>query len=185
VNINAKLISAGNPNNSIEKNIKEAMKKGDSIGGIVECRVNGLPAGLGEPFFDPMDAVLGHIILSIPGIKGVDFGLGFGAAYIFGSEYNDAIADKKGKTKTNNAGGINGGISNGNELYFTVAVRPTASISLGQETVNIKTGKKTKIKVEGRHDTCFAVRVPVVVESATAIALADLMLLEQKIKRVQ
>jgi chorismate synthase len=184
VNINAKLISAGNPNKSIEANIKDAMKKGDSIGGIVECKVKGLPAGLGEPYFNPIDAVLGHMILSIPGIKGVDFGLGFGAAYVFGSEYNDSISDKKGKTTTNNAGGINGGISNGNELYFTVAVRPTASVSLPQHTVDIKTGKKKTIKVQGRHDTCFAVRVPVVVEAATAIVLADLMMIEQKIKRI-
>jgi chorismate synthase len=184
IDINAKLISAGNPNNSIEKNIKDAMKKGDSIGGIVECRIKGLPAGLGEPFFDPIDAVLGHMILAIPGIKGLDFGLGFGASYVFGSEYNDPIVDLKGKTATNNAGGINGGISNGNELYFTVAVRPTASVSLSQHTVDIRTGKKKNIKVEGRHDTCFAVRVPVVVEAATAIVLADLMFLEQRIKRL-
>jgi len=97
---------------------------------------------------------------------------------MLGSEHNDEIIDESGKTKTNNAGGINGGISNGNDIYFRVAVKPTSSISLKQQTINLQTGKPEKLEIKGRHDTCIALRVPVILESVTAIALADLMLLK-------
>lgn len=184
VRIDAELISAGSAGGSIEKNISIALKDGDSVGGVIECKVNGLKFGLGEPFFDSVESLLSHALFAVPGVKGVEFGLGFAAAKTYGSKCNDVLINADGKTKTNNSGGINGGITNGNELYFKVAVKPTSSIAKEQETVDLKTGKKTKIKIEGRHDVCFALRVPVIIEAVTAMVLADLMMLEQKIPRV-
>jgi chorismate synthase len=178
-------------NIKIEAGVKElggsvdkAIKAGDSLGGVIECKVKGLPAGLGEPFFDSLESLISHAVFAVPGIKAIEFGAGFKAAFMKGSEYNDVILDRNGRTKTNNSGGINGGISNGNDVVFRVAVRPSASIGLAQDTVDISNGKKTKIKVEGRHDVCFALRVPVIIEAVTAMVLVDMMLCEQKIKRV-
>jgi chorismate synthase len=131
-----------------------------------------------------MESLISHAVFAVPGIKAIEFGAGFKAAFMKGSEYNDVILDRKGRTRTNNSGGINGGISNGNDVVFRVAVRPSASIGLVQNTINISTGKRTKIKVEGRHDVCFALRVPVIIEAVTAMVLVDMMLREQKIKRV-
>ena len=181
--ITAKLLEAGG-NDHIEENIENALEEGDSIGGIIECRATGVPVGLGEPFFDAADALLAHIIFAIPGIRGLEFGTGFQSAKMKGSQCNDPILDADGMTATNNAGGINGGITNGNELYFRVAVKPTSSISKEQRTINLKMGERTSLIVTGRHDACFALRLPVVLEAATAIVLADLMLLEQKIQRI-
>lgn len=183
VTIEAKLVEAGG-NDRIEENLEKAMEANDSIGGIVECRVNGLPAGLGEPFFDKTDALLSHAIFAIPGIRGLEFGAGFAAASMRGSECNDPILDDTGKTASNHSGGLNGGITNGNELFFRVAAKPTSSISREQATVNLQSGEQTKLIVEGRHDACFALRLPVVIEAVTAITLADLMLLEQQVPRV-
>ncbi len=159
--------------------------EGDSIGGVIECRCSGVPAGLGEPFFDSTESVIAHLALSIPGVKGIEFGAGFKAAAMRGSEYNDEILDAEGHTSTNNSGGICGGITNGNELLFRVVIRPTASIAKEQETVDLKTGERATIAVDGRHDACIALRAPVVVEAAAAIALADLMLVEGKTPRVK
>lgn len=167
-----------------ENVIEEAMKEGDSVGGIIQCTVAGLSPGLGEPFFDSVESMLSHAMFSIPGIKGVEFGVGFKCAHMHGSEYNDEILDSTGRTGTNNCGGINGGLTNGNPLVFQVAVRPTASISKKQKTTNLKSGKQVPLKVEGRHDACIALRVPVVVEAMTALVLADLMIQEQAIPRV-
>ena len=183
VSIEAKLVEAGG-SDRIEENIEKAMEENDSIGGIIECRVNGLPVGLGEPFFDKTDAMLGHAIFAVPGIRGLEFGAGFAAAKMRGSECNDPILDGSGKTATNNSGGLNGGITNGNELFFRVAVKPTSSISREQTTINLQNGEQTTLMVEGRHDACFALRLPVVIEAVTAIVLADLMLLEQCVTRV-
>jgi chorismate synthase len=183
VNITASIIEAGG-NNRIEENVEKALAKGDSIGAILECRTIGVPVGLGEPFFDSVESLLSHIIFAIPGIKGIEFGAGFASAKMKGSQCNDPIIDLEGTTATNNSGGINGGITNGNELYFRVAAKPTSSISKEQTTVNLKTGEKTSLVVTGRHDACFALRLPVIIEAATAIVLADLMLLEQKIQRI-
>ncbi|MBU0591730.1 chorismate synthase [Candidatus Micrarchaeota archaeon] len=179
IKIEAKLIEIHGSKNEdgMEKEINNAIRDGESVGGIIECRVNGLPVGLGEPFFDSFESLLSHAIFSIPGIKGIEFGAGFGCAEMLGSEFNDEILTANGKTKTNNAGGINGGITNGNELVFRVAIRPTASISKEQKTINLKTGKQTGIKIEGRHDACIALRTPVIVEAVTAIVLADLKML--------
>lgn len=183
IQIDANLVEAGgNPN--IEEAIDKAVEEQDSIGGVIECRVQNLPVGLGEPFFDSLESVLAHMMFSIPAVKGIEFGSGFQAAQMKGSEHNDNILSMDGKTETNHAGGINGGISNGNDLVFRIAIKPTSSISKEQKTLNVKTGKVDSLKVEGRHDLCVALRAPVIVEAATAIVLADFMLLEQNIKRI-
>ena len=110
-----------------EKGLQKAIDTKDSVGGIIECRVNGLPAGLGEPYFDSVEAALANIVFAIPAVRGVEFGTGFAAAKMFGSQHNDAIETMEGKTKTNNAGGVVGGITNGNELVFRLAIKPTSS----------------------------------------------------------
>ena len=168
----------------IEKGLQKAIDAKDSIGGIVECRVTGLPAGLGEPFFDSAESLLAHIVFSIPAIRGVEFGTGFAAAKMFGSEHNDTIANTAGLTNSNHAGGIVGGITNSNELIFRVAVKPTSSTPKEQLSLNWESGTEETLSVKGRHDLCIALRVPVVLESVTAIVLADLLMLEQNIKRI-
>jgi len=183
ISIQARLIEAGGTTD-IQTAIDKAVEEQDSIGGIVECSVKGLPVGLGEPFFDSVESVLSHMIFSIPAIKGIEFGSGFMAAKMKGSEHNDNIVSMDGKTETNNAGGINGGITNGNELIFRIAVKPTSSTSKKQRTMNMKTGKMNDLEVQGRHDTCIALRVPVVLEAATAVVLTDFMLQEQKIPKI-
>jgi chorismate synthase len=183
ININAKLIEAGGMSD-IEKAVEKAMEEDDSIGGIVECTVDNLPIGLGEPFFDSLESLLSHAVFAIPAIKGIEFGSGFNAAKMKGSEHNDNIISADGKTETNFAGGINGGISNGNPLVFRIAVKPTSSTSKPQKTLNIQSGRIEQLKVEGRHDRCIALRVPPVLEGVVAIVLADLMLLEGRIKRI-
>jgi chorismate synthase len=167
-----------------EKGLQKAIDAKDSVGGIVECRVTGLPAGLGEPYFDSIESVLSHILFAIPAVRGVEFGTGFKAATMFGSEHNDAIENMSGKTRTNHAGGVVGGISNGNELVFRLAVKPTSSTPRIQNSLNWDTGATEDFSIKGRHDLCVALRAPVIVEAVTAIVLADFMLLEQKIKRV-
>ena len=124
------------------------------------------------------------MVFSIPAIKGIEFGAGFAAAKMTGSEHNDNIVAQDGSTETNFAGGINGGISNGNEICFRVAVKPTSSTHQTQHTMNIASGRMEDLSIEGRHDVCIALRVPVVVEAAAAIVIADLMLQEQKVNRV-
>jgi chorismate synthase len=160
----------------IDLAVKEAMESGDSIGGLIECQVKNLPIGLGEPFFDKVEAVIAHTIFSIPAIKSLEFGNGIQAAKMKGSENNDPILDDTGKTASNNAGGMNGGITNGNDLLLRVAVKPTSSIKKTQETYSIKSKGIEKLSVRGRHDACIALRLPVIVEAATAVALADLYL---------
>ncbi|MEW6722571.1 MAG: chorismate synthase [Candidatus Micrarchaeota archaeon] len=177
-------ISGQDSAGGMEKAVAEAMAAGDSVGGVVECRVSGLPAGLGEPFFDSAESVLSHAVFSIPAIKGIEFGAGFASARMRGSQCNDEILDESGRTATNNSGGINGGITNGNPLVFRVAVKPTSSIPKEGRTVNMETGSRVPIAVSGRHDSCIALRVPVVLEAVTAAVLADLMITEQKIPRV-
>jgi len=167
-----------------EKGLQKAIDAKDSIGGIVDCKVNGLPVGLGEPFFDSAESLISHAVFAIPAVRGIEFGTGFAAAKMFGSQHNDAIADKTGKTFTNHAGGIVGGITNGNELLFRVAIKPTSSTPIEQQTLNIETGQVESFSVKGRHDLCIALRVPVILEAVTAFVLADLMICEQKIPRV-
>lgn len=167
-----------------EKGLQKAIIAKDSVGGIVECSVNGLPVGLGEPWFDSVESVLSHILFAIPAVRGVEFGTGFAAAKMFGSQHNDAIMEMSGKTKTNHAGGVVGGITNGNELVFRLAIKPTSSTPKEQESLNWDTEKVEKFTIKGRHDLCVALRAPVIVEAVTAIVLADFMMLEQKIPRI-
>ncbi len=183
IDINAQLIEAGGIKD-IEKAIDLAIAENDSIGGVIECRAQNMPIGIGEPYFDSIESLLAHMIFTIPATRGIEFGTGFEAARMKGSEHNDTFIGKDGKTKTNHAGGINGGISNGNELVFRVAIKPTSSTSQKQQTLNFKSGEITDFVVKGRHDTCVALRAPVIVEAVTAIVIADLMLQSQKIKKI-
>jgi len=168
----------------LEKGLQKAIDAKDSIGGLVECKVTGLPIGLGEPFFDSVESLISHAVFAIPAVRGIEFGTGFPAAKMQGIEHNDVIIDALGNTKTNHAGGVIGGITNGNELVFRIAIKPTSSTPKEQQTLNWKTNEIENFSVKGRHDLCIALRVPVVLEAVTAIVLTDLMLLEQKIKRV-
>lgn len=157
--------------------LDEAIREGDSLGAVVECRVEGIDIGYGEPFWDSVESVISHAIFSIPGVRGIEFGDGFAAAAMKGSEHNDPIGPD-GIPMKNGSGGVNGGISNGAPIVFRVAFKPTSSIRKEQETWNFETGKMEKLVVPGRHDACFALRAPVVVEAMTAIALADLALIK-------
>lgn len=168
----------------LDNGLQKAIDNKDSIGGIIECRVKGLPVGLGEPFFDSAESMLAHLVFAIPAVRGIEFGTGFAAAKMYGSQHNDAILNMEGTTKTNHAGGIVGGLTNGNELVFRIAIKPTSSTPKEQNTLNWETGKLENVSVKGRHDLCIALRVPVILEAVTAIVLADLLLLEQGINRV-
>jgi chorismate synthase len=183
VHVEATLIEAGG-SQDITTAVQSAIRNKDSIGGIVACRTRGLPVGLGEPFFDSAESLISHMVFAIPAVKGIEFGAGFSCARMKGSECNDEIININGETRTNNAGGINGGITNGNDIIFKVAVKPTSSIPMIQHTVNLKTGESVELAVGGRHDLCIALRVPVIVEAVTAIVIADLMLIQHKIERV-
>ena len=183
INVEASILEIGGEKD-LEAGLQKAINAKDSIGGIVECRVNNLPLGLGEPFFDSAESLLAHAVFAIPAVKGIEFGAGFAAAKMFGSEHNDAIEDATGKTKTNHAGGIVGGITNGNELVFRIAIKPTSSTPKEQQTLNWETNTVESFSVKGRHDLCIALRVPVVLEAVTAMVLADLMMLEQRIPRI-
>lgn len=156
--------------------IRSAQQSQDSVGGVVECRVQGVKAGLGEPFFDSMESLAAHLLFSVPAVKGVEFGAGFEAARMRGSEHNDPIISADGTTATNHAGGIVGGITNGNEIVARIAVKPTASIAQPQQTFNLESGKVEELVIKGRHDVCITLRAAVVAEAALAIALADLKL---------
>jgi chorismate synthase len=173
-----------NGESDLERGLQNAIDAKDSVGGLVECRVNGLPVGLGEPFFDSVESQIAHIAFAIPAVKGIEFGSGFAAAKMFGSQHNDAIENMEGKTRTNHAGGIVGGITNGNELVFRIAIKPTASTPKEQNSLNWETGQVESFSIKGRHDLCVALRAPVILEAATAIALVDLFLFEQQSKRV-
>lgn len=183
ITISASITEIGGEKN-VESGLQRAIEQKDSVGGVVECRVNGLPAGLGEPFFDSVESLLAHAVFAIPAVRGIEFGTGFAAARMFGVEHNDAILDMEGKTKTNHAGGIVGGISNGNELVYRIAIKPTSSTPKQQHTLNWETGETEDFSVKGRHDLCIALRVPPVLEAVTAIVLADLMCLENKLPRI-
>ena len=159
-----------------EEIISRAAADRDSVGGVVECRVSGVPYNLGEPFFDSVESIIAHLLFSIPGVKGVEFGDGFGAAQRRGSERNDVIIDSQGTTLSNNEGGINGGITNGNDIVVRVAIKPTPSISQEQHTFDFAHGERRALVIGGRHDACIARRAVVVVEAMVALALADLKL---------
>ena len=179
IEVKAELIEVGGQTD-IQKAIHEATLYGDSVGGLIKCTALKVPVGLGEPFFDSVESLISHIIFSIPAIKGISFGSGFDSAKMRGSEHNDSILDIEGHTATNHAGGINGGISNGNDIVFHIAVKPTSSIRTSQNTVDMVSGDINELFIQGRHDACIALRVPVVAEAVTAIVLADLLMLFQR-----
>lgn len=174
INIHARIVEIGGEQD-VEKGLQKAIDEKDSIGGIVECIVSNLPIGLGEPFFDSAESLLSHAVFSIPAVKGIEFGAGFAAAKMFGSIHNDALINADGKTATNNSGGILGGITNGNDLVFRIVVKPTSSTPKEQQTLNVESGNIEPFSVKGRHDLCIALRVPVVLESVTAMVVADLL----------
>lgn len=157
--------------------ILAAKRENDSIGGVIQTAVTGLPAGLGEPWFDSVEGVLSHALFSIGGIKGIAFGAGFRTAELSGSRFNDAFRIEQGRvvTKTNNNGGINGGITNGMPVVFDCAVKPTPSIARPQETVNFVRKENTTLSIEGRHDPAILRRICPVVDSVTALVLCDLL----------
>lgn len=176
ITVNSKIINVLGSANTVEM-IEKVISAHDSAGALLSCTIDNIPAGLGEPFFDSVESLISHIIFAIPGIKGIEFGSGFAAANMKGSEQNDSFIDSNGKTNTNHAGGINGGISNGNPIIFKVAVKPTSSIGMPQATFNFAKNKMDTLVVEGRHDACFALRLPPVIEAAAAIVIVDLMLM--------
>lgn len=157
--------------------IDKAIEEGDSLGAVIECTVPDIDPGYGEPFWDSVESQIAHAVFAIPGVRGIEFGDGFGASRMKGSEHNDPIGPDRRPTK-NGAGGVNGGITNGAPIKFRVAFKPTSSIRKSQQTFNFEKGEMDVLEVPGRHDVCFALRAPVVVEAMTAIALADLVLLK-------
>ncbi|MBE7036583.1 MAG: chorismate synthase [Ruminococcaceae bacterium] len=163
---------------SFAKVIDNAKENSDSVGGVIEALITGVPAGLGSPFFESVESRLSAMLFSVPAVKGVEFGTGFGITELFGSQANDAFCLEKGeiKTKTNHNGGINGGITNGMPLSFSVAVKPTPSIAKPQQTVNIETQTEETIAIHGRHDPCIVPRAVCVIEAAATIVMADLLL---------
>lgn len=159
-----------------ESVVAAAQREGDSVGGVVECTVTGAGRDLGEPFFDSVESVAAHLLFSVPAVKGVEFGSGFEGVRLRGSERNDLIIDSLGTTATNNEGGINGGITNGNPVVVRVAIKPTPSIGRGQQTYNFESQRVEELNIGGRHDACIVLRAAVVVEAVMAIALAELKL---------
>jgi len=153
--------------------LKQAYDEQDSLGGIVKTEIKNCPAGLGEPFFDSFESNLSHLLFSIPGLKAVSFGSGIESSKMKGSIFNDIYINKDGKTLTNNTGGINGGITNGNEIFFTSYFRPASSIKKSQQTINIKTNEKVEISFNGRYDICYVLRTPIIVQAVTSIVLLD------------
>ncbi len=161
----------------MKKEIEKAAEGGDSVGGILETAIIGVPSGVGEPWFDSVESMLSHALFSVPAVKGVEFGAGFAFADMLGSEANDAFAVRDGKviTKTNNNGGINGGITNGMPITFNTVIKPTPSIFREQDSVNLTEMKDTTLKIEGRHDPAIIHRARAVVEAVSAIVIADLL----------
>ena len=162
---------------SWQEAIDNAIKEGDSLGAVVECTVPDIDPGYGEPFWDSVESQIAHAVFAIPGVRGLEFGDGFEAARMKGSDHNDPIGPD-GRPVKNGAGGANGGITNGAPVVFRVAFKPTSSIRKAQQTFNFQTGEMDTLEIPGRHDVCFALRTPVVVEAMTAIVLADLVLLK-------
>ena len=175
--IEARIVELGGASSGWDEVVENAVKEGDSLGAVVECTVPAIDPGYGEPFWDSVESQIAHAVFAIPGVRGIEFGDGFEAARMKGSEHNDPIGPDGRPTK-NGAGGANGGITNGAPIVFRVAFKPTSSIRKPQTTFNFQTGEMDTLEVPGRHDVCFALRAPVVVEAMTAIVLADLVLLK-------
>ncbi|MCX7955441.1 MAG: chorismate synthase [Bacteroidales bacterium] len=178
ITVKTKIIEIGGQKQNFEKIISMAIEENDSVGGIIECRVENAEVGLGEPFFDSFESVLSHAVFSIPAIKGIEFGAGFTFSKLKGSESNDVFINKDGKTLTNNNGGINGGITNGNDIVFRVVVKAPPSIKKPQQTYNWQTHKVETLIIEGNHDSCIVDRVQVVLTSITECVIADFKLIK-------
>lgn len=183
-NIKSEIIQIGKETNKdkFEDYLTTIKDSGDSIGGIVKITISNVKNFLGEPFFYSVESVLSQILFSVGGVKGVSFGVGFSGVNLLGSQFNDNIISRDGVTSSNNNGGINGGIANGNDIIINVFVKPTPSIYLQQETFNFKNNKVEKLKIEGRHDPCIIKRAIVVLENACSIALCDLFLISEGLK---
>ena len=162
--------------------LKDTVESHNSVGGIIEINVNGVPVGLGEPYFDSLESTISHLMFSIGAVKGIEFGKGFDGVSLKGSEFNDRIIDERGTTSTNINGGINGGISNGNPINLKVFIKPTPSVGVAQDTYNFKDKEVNSLVIEGRHDAAIIVRAMVVCEAACAIALCDAMLINKAYK---
>lgn len=184
VKFSTKLINLGGCEDPKEFNtiLDATIKANDSVGGIVSLKASNVEAGLGEPYFDSLESTISHLLFSVGGVKGVEFGIGFKGANLTGSSYNDLIIDKDGHTSTNNNGGINGGISNGNDIEIKVFVKPTPSIAISQNTFNFNDNKVEPLVITGRHDSAIILRAMVVLESCLAIALCDAMLIKNAYK---
>ena len=174
--VNARIVELGgiSDQEQWQDAIEQAIREGDSLGAVIECTVPDIDPGYGEPFWDSVESQIAHAVFAIPGVRGIEFGDGFKAAAMKGSEHNDPIGPDARPVK-NGAGGVNGGITNGAPISFRVAFKPTSSIRKAQQTFNFQTGDMDTLEVPGRHDVCFALRAPVVVEAMTAIVLADLV----------
>ena len=159
--------------NLIDEYVNTIIQEGESVGGIVQLKVKNVNVGLGEPFFEKLDAEIAKMMFSIPAVKGVEFGIGFEGVTLKGSSFNDIIIDQDGHTKTNHSGGITGGISNGNDIEFKVFVKPTSSIQKSQNTFNFESKEITELKIGGRHDVAIVRRIGIVLENALAIVMAD------------
>lgn len=178
IKINAEIVEIGGHKSNFDESIEEASNNGNSVGGIVRCTISGVPTGIGEPMFDGIENNISKAVFGIPGVKGIEFGAGFESARLMGSEMNDEFYyDDNGSvfTKTNNAGGILGGITSGMDIVYNVAIKPTPSISIRQDTIEYKGKTNSTIEVKGRHDPCIVPRVLPCVESASAIVIADFM----------
>lgn len=167
----------------LDNYLKKIATAGESVGGIISLTVKNIPVGIGEPFFQSVESVISSVVFSIPGVKGIEFGAGFKGTTFLGSVFNDCFFNRYGKTNSNNNGGINGGITNGNDINLKIAVKPTPSISKPQKTFNFQTNKIDELHIKGRHDVAFILRVPVVLECAVSIALAELYLQNIKLNR--
>lgn len=160
----------------LDQYLEEIVLKKESVGGIIEVKVTQVMPGLGEPFFGKVESLIGQMLFSIPAVKGVEFGIGFKGIELFGSKYNDCIINHEGKTKTNHSGGVNGGITNGNDLIIRAFIKPASSVGVPQETYHFKEQKMKTLHIEGRHDAAIVRRAGIVLENAVAIVLADLYL---------
>ncbi|MFW6318609.1 MAG: chorismate synthase [Bacillota bacterium] len=160
----------------LDEYLASIQAEGDSVGGVINLEVKGIPVGLGEPMFDKVESKISQMLFSIPAVKGVQFGLGFDGVTVKGSDFNDSIVSAQGQTTTNNAGGISGGITNGNPLLVSVFIKPTSSIKKTQKTYNYKTESVEDLTIKGRHDVAIVRRAPIVLENAIAIVLADFYL---------
>jgi chorismate synthase len=178
IHIQTHFITVGNKP-TVEEGIAFAIAQKDSVGAVIRCQITNVPAGLGEPFWDSVESVLAHAMFAIPAVKGIEFGAGFAAATMLGKQHNDSIIDNKGTTATNHAGGIVGGITNGNNIIFQLAFKPTASTPQMQESFDFKAQKMARFSIKGRHDLCVALRAPIIIEAMATLVLLDLIMIHK------